>query len=29
MTYIYKGKQYIVIAIGGQNHAAEFVAFFL
>ena len=29
MTYMFKGKQYIVIAIGGQNHAAEFVAFSL
>jgi glucose dehydrogenase len=29
MTYLYKGKQYIVAAIGGQNHPAEFVAFSL
>src|SRR5262249_29895764 len=29
VTYMYKGKQYIVIAIGGQNHAAEFIAFSL
>ena len=29
MTYFYKGKQYIVIAIGGQRHSAEFVAFSL
>ncbi len=26
MTYLHKGKQYIVLAIGGQNHPAEFVA---
>ena len=26
MTYMYKGKQYIVAAIGGRDHAAEFVA---
>ena len=26
MTYLYKGKQYIVVAIGSANHAAEFVA---
>jgi len=26
MTYLYKGKQYIVVAIGGQDHAAEFIA---
>ncbi len=26
MTYLHKGKQYIVVAIGGQNHPAEFVA---
>ena len=29
MTYSHKGKQYIVIAIGGQRHPAEFVAFSL
>jgi quinoprotein glucose dehydrogenase len=26
MTYMYKGKQYIVAAIGGRDHPAEFVA---
>jgi quinoprotein glucose dehydrogenase len=26
MTYLFNGKQYIVVAIGGQNHAAELVA---
>jgi len=26
MTYLHKGKQYVVAAIGGQNHPAEFVA---
>ena len=26
MTYMYKGKQYIVVAIGGRDHSAEFVA---
>jgi quinoprotein glucose dehydrogenase len=26
MTYLHKGKQYIVMAIGGSDHAAEFVA---
>ena len=26
MTYLHKGRQYIVVAIGGQNHPAEFVA---
>jgi quinoprotein glucose dehydrogenase len=29
MTYLYKGRQYLVVAIGGQNHPAEFVAFAL
>lgn len=29
MTYAHKGKQYIVIAIGGVQHPAEFVAFSL
>ena len=29
MTYLFKGRQYIVVAIGGQNHPAEFVAFAL
>jgi len=27
MTYMMNGKQYIVIAIGGQNHPSELVAF--
>ena len=26
MTYMHKGKQYIVVAIGGRDHPAEFVA---
>ncbi len=26
MTYLFNGKQYIVFAIGGANHAAELVA---
>jgi glucose dehydrogenase len=26
MTYMYKGKQYIVVAIGGRDHSGEFVA---
>ena len=26
MTYLFNGKQYVVFAIGGQNHAAELVA---
>jgi glucose dehydrogenase len=26
MTYMYKGKQYLVVPIGGQNHPAEFIA---
>ena len=29
MTYLYKGRQYLVVAIGGQNHPAEFIAFAL
>jgi glucose dehydrogenase len=29
MTYLHKGKQYVVIAIGGFQHPAEFVAFSL
>jgi len=29
MTYMYRGKQYIVAPVGGTNHAAEFVAFAL
>jgi quinoprotein glucose dehydrogenase len=29
MTYMFNGKQYVVFAIGGQNHAAELVAFAL
>ena len=27
MTYLHKGKQYVVVAIGGVQHPAEFVAF--
>ncbi len=26
MTYLYEGKQYIVVAIGGKEHPAEYVA---
>ena len=26
MTYLHRGKQYVVFAIGSQQHAAEFVA---
>jgi quinoprotein glucose dehydrogenase len=26
MTYLHRGKQYIVVAIGGRDHPAEFVA---
>ena len=26
MTYMHNGKQYIVVAIGSSDHAAEFVA---
>jgi len=26
MTYMHRGKQYIVVAIGGQQHPAEFIA---
>jgi quinoprotein glucose dehydrogenase len=26
MTYLFNGKQYVVVAIGGQNHRAELVA---
>ena len=26
MTYMYRGKQYIVVAIGSRQHKAEFVA---
>jgi glucose dehydrogenase len=29
MTYLHKGKQYLVVAIGGIQHPAEFVAFSL
>jgi len=29
MTYMHKGKQYVVVAIGGNRHPAEFVAFAL
>jgi hypothetical protein len=26
MTYMHQGKQYVVMAIGGREHPAEFVA---
>ncbi len=26
MTYMYEGRQFIVVAVGGVHHAAEFVA---
>ena len=29
MTYMFAGKQYIVVAIGGVDHRAEYVAFSL
>jgi len=29
MTYLLNGKQYIVLAIGGPNHPAEYLAFTL
>jgi quinoprotein glucose dehydrogenase len=29
MTYIYRGKQYVVVGIGGREHPAEWVAFSL
>jgi quinoprotein glucose dehydrogenase len=29
MTYLHKGKQYVAVAIGGQNHPAETIAFAL
>jgi glucose dehydrogenase len=29
MTYLHKGRQYVVVAIGGFQHPAEFVAFSL
>ena len=29
MTYLHEGRQYVVLAIGGTDHAAEFVAFAL
>jgi hypothetical protein len=29
MTYQAQGLQYIVVAIGGQNHPPEFIAFAL
>jgi quinoprotein glucose dehydrogenase len=29
MTYMWKGKQYIVLAVGGQGYPAELVAFAL
>lgn len=27
MTYMHQGKQYVVLAVGGRDHPAEFVAF--
>jgi hypothetical protein len=29
MTYMHRAKQYVVFAIGSQQHTAEFVAFTL
>src|SRR5262245_8459829 len=29
ITYLHNGRQYLVVAIGGQNHPAEFLAFAL
>lgn len=29
MTYVYNGKQYVVIAVGSREHPAEFIAFSL
>ncbi|MGH9256024.1 MAG: PQQ-binding-like beta-propeller repeat protein, partial [Vicinamibacterales bacterium] len=29
MTYLFSGKQYIVVAVGSREHAAEFIAFSL
>ena len=29
MTYVYDGKQYVVVAIGSREHPAELVAFSL
>jgi glucose dehydrogenase len=29
MTYMHGGKQYVVMAIGGQKYPAEFVAYSL
>jgi glucose dehydrogenase len=29
MTYLHQGKQYLVVAIGGIQHPAEFIAFSL
>ena len=26
MTYMFEGKQYILVAIGAREHAAEFIA---
>ena len=26
MTYMFEGKQYILVAVGGRDHPAEFVA---
>ena len=29
MTYLHEGRQYVVLAIGGAEHSAEWVAFAL
>ena len=29
MTYMLNGKQYVVLAVGGQNHHGELIAFAL
>jgi glucose dehydrogenase len=29
MTYVYRGKQYVVVGVGGREHPAEWVAFSL
>ena len=29
ITYMHQGKQYIVVAVGGREQAAEFIAFAL
>jgi hypothetical protein len=26
MTYVYQGKQYIIVAVGSRDHSAEFIA---